>query len=57
MLVPGSFPTALNVPLPETESERLRADIALGWQDKHSDCGLAAVLLLSDVLASSRMPS
>ena len=52
MLVPGSFPTALNAPLREKDGERLLADIPLGRQGEPSECGPAAVFLLSDRLAS-----
>ena len=54
MLVPGSFPTALNAPLRDREKdeERLLADIPLGRQGEPAECGPSAVFLLSDRLAS-----
>jgi len=52
MLVPGSFPTALNAPLRDQDEERLLADIPLCRQGRPAECGPAAVFLLSDRLAS-----
>ena len=52
MLVPGSFPTALNAALREEDKERLLADIPLGRRGEPAECGPAAVFLLSDSLAS-----
>ena len=51
MLVPGSFPTALNAALRGNE-ERLLVDIPLGRRGEPAECGPAAVFLLSDRLAS-----
>ena len=52
MLVPGSFPTALNSGLSASKKRRLVADIPLGRQGDPAECGPAAIFLLSDRLAS-----
>ena len=48
MLVPGSFATRLNPVATGRLRERLLAEIPLGRQGRPSECGPAAVFLLSD---------
>ena len=52
MLVPGSFSTRLNPATRGLLHERMLAEIPLGRQGHPTECGPAAVFLLSDRLAS-----